>query len=337
MNKTLRKTGRFLGIGLAVVLVGILGVLAYVKLALPDVGEAPKLKIKATTAQIARGRYLANHVNVCMDCHSTRDWSRFSGPLIPGTLGKGGDRFGPEMGFPGTFYPRNITPAGIGDWTDGEVFRAVSSGVTRKGKAIFPVMPHPAYGQMDAEDIKSIVAYVRTLDPIENTIAPSKADFPMNFIMNTIPQKPNFQKRPDSTDVLAHGKYLVTAAACTDCHTQQEQGQPVPGMEFAGGREFQIPGGVVRSANLTPNPETGLGKWTKETFIARFKAYDPAKGYMPHPVKPGEKQSVMPWIMYAGMTESDLGAIYEYMRTLKPVRNRVETFTATTRQPIALK
>ncbi|GAB4022965.1 c-type cytochrome [Spirosoma koreense] len=335
----MKKALRILGIGLAIVLICIAGGLAYIKLGLPNVGQAPDLKINATAAQIERGRYLANHVNVCMDCHSTRDWSLFTGPPIPGTLGKGGDRFGPEMGFPGTFYSRNITPAGIGNWTDGEVFRAITSGVSRDGQALFPVMPHPAYGHMDPEDVKSIIAYVRTLKPVKNTIPKSEADFPMNFILNTIPQKPDFQTRPDTSETLAYGQYLVNAASCSDCHTRKEKGAPVAGMDFAGGSEFAMPGAMIRSANITPDEETGLGRWTKAQFIARFKAHDPARGYVPHPVKPGEKQSLMPWMMYAGMTETDLGAIYTYLRSQKPIRNKVETFTALapTNQPVAAK
>lgn len=335
----MKKVLRIIGIGLAIILVCVAGLLTFVKFGLPNVGEAPALKIKATAAQIERGRYLANHVNACMDCHSTRDWSRFAAPPIAGTLGKGGDRFGPEMGFPGTFYSRNITPAGIGNWTDGEVLRAITSGVSRDGHALFPVMPHPAYGHMDIDDAQSIIAYVRTLQPIKNDIPASEADFPMNFILNTIPQKPDFQARPDTADALAYGKYLVTIAACSDCHTKRDKGEPVLGMEFAGGNEFAMPGAMIRSANLTSDVETGLGRWTKEAFIARFKAHDPAKGYVPHAVKPGEKQTLMPWTMYAGMTENDLGAIYTYLKTIKPVRNKVDTFTAqaVTSEPVAAK
>ena len=325
---SMKKVIRYIGIGLAVVLVGIGGVLAYVKFGLPNVGPPPAITVKATPAQIERGRYLANHVNVCMDCHSTRDWSRYAGPLVPGTMGKGGERFGPEMGFPGVFYSRNITPAGIGHWTDGELFRAITAGVDRDGGALFPVMPHPSYGRMDTEDVKSIIAYVRTLQPIENKTPAHAIDFPMNFILNTIPQQPNPQPRPDTTDALAQGRYLVNAASCNDCHTKREKGSPIAGMEFAGGMEFAMPDGIVRSANITPDPETGLGRWTKEAFIARFKAHDPTRGNTPPAVKPGEKQTLMPWIMYAGMTENDLGAIYTYLQTLKPVRNHVETFTA---------
>ncbi|GAB3716401.1 hypothetical protein GCM10027592_57670 [Spirosoma flavus] len=322
----MKKTLRLIGIGLGVLAIGLAALLLYVKFALPNVGDMPLIQIQATVAQVERGRYLANHVTICIDCHSTRDWNRFAGPPIAGTFGKGGDRFSPEMGFPGTFYAPNITPAGIGNWTDTDLVRAISAGVNRDGKAIFPVMPHPAYGRMNVEDIKSIVAYIRTLKPIVSTTPPSKADFPMNFILNTIPKKPSFQKRPDTTDVVAHGRYLVNAAACVECHTQQERGQPVDGMEFAGGRAFPVAGGEVRSANITPDLETGIGRWSKQAFINRFKAYDPARGHVPHLVKPGQPQSLMPWTMYAGMTESDLSAVYTYLRTIKPVHNSVKTF-----------
>ncbi|WP_428668340.1 c-type cytochrome [Runella sp.] len=330
---------RYIFIGLAVVVIGIGCVMAYVKFILPDVGPAPELRINATKAQIERGRYLANHVNVCMDCHSTRDWTRYSGPPTPGTIGKGGERFGRELGLPGTFYSRNITPAGVGNWTDGELFRAITSGVNRHEKALFPLMPYSAYGKMDQEDVKSIIAYIRTIQPIHNKIPDSESDFPMNFIVNTIPQKPNFEKRPDTTSQIAYGRYLVNAAGCADCHTKTDKGEPLPGMNFAGGVELPIPGGVMRTANLTPDKETGLGLWTKAAFIARFKAFDPAGGYKPHSVKPGEKQTIMPWTMYSGMSENDLGAIYSYLQTLKPVKNKVETFTAVTsaKAPIAAK
>jgi hypothetical protein len=99
-------------------------------------------------------------------------------------------------------------------------------------------------------------------------------------------------------------------------------------MYMAGGREFAMPGAMIISANLTPDKTTGLGNWSKADFIARFKAYDPAGGYVPHQVKQGEKQSLMPWVMYAGMTEQDLGAMFEYLKTIKPVQNQVETFKA---------
>ncbi|WP_181306645.1 hypothetical protein [Rufibacter sp. XAAS-G3-1] len=162
------------------------------------------------------------------------------------------------MGLPGTFYVANITPAGIGDWTDGEIFRAITTGVSKEGQALFSIMPHPYYGQVAQEDIEAVITYLRTLPAIENKVPASEVDFPMNFILNTIPQKAHLQPVPSKTDPVLYGKYLITAA-CADCHTMKENGQNILAMEFAGGMEFPIPtGGRVQSANLTPD-KTGLG------------------------------------------------------------------------------
>ncbi|HPW86812.1 MAG TPA: cytochrome C, partial [Chitinophagales bacterium] len=109
---------KFIVGGLLLIAIIIAAGLSYLKLGLPNVGAPEDIKITATPEMIARGKYLANHVAVCIDCHSTRDWSRFSGPPLSGTEGKGGDIFSRDFGFPGNFYAKNITPAGIGHWTD---------------------------------------------------------------------------------------------------------------------------------------------------------------------------------------------------------------------------
>lgn len=306
-----------------VVLVSLL--LIYVKAALPNVGDAPDLKIAYTPEKIERGKYLANYVAVCTDCHSTRDWSKFSGPLVDGTLGKGGERFDQQMGFPGVFYSKNITPAGISHYTDGELFRLITTGVTKEGRAMFPVMPYIHYGQMDPDDIEAIIAYIRSLPAIDNPVPESVADFPMNFIINTIPAKANPQKLPAKTDQLAYGQYLVNASSCIDCHTQVDKGQIIPELAFGGGREFAMPGGLLRSSNITPDAATGIGAWSQDAFVQRFKAYADSSYKSPE-VKPGEFNSIMPWKMYSGMTTEDLAAIYTYLKTVKPVSNKVERF-----------
>jgi mono/diheme cytochrome c family protein len=310
-----------------IILVAIVGLMGYVKLALPNVGAAPDMKVEMTPENIARGEYLANHVTVCIDCHATRDWTRFSGPPTEGTFGKGGDVFDQKFGFPGTYVAKNITPAGIGSWTDGEIFRTITTGVNKDGKAMFPVMPFHYYGQMDEEDIKCIIAYIRTLKPIENKTAECVSDFPMNFIINTIPHKPNFQKRPPASDVLATGKYMVNASGCVECHTKFDKGQLVAGTEFGGGREFPLPsGGIVRSGNISSDMETGIGSWNKDKFISLFKSRSDST--MLHTkINKGDFNSVMPWTMYGTMTNEDLEAIYTYLRTVKPIKNSVEKFT----------
>lgn len=292
---------------------------------LPSVGPPPDITVELTDANIERGKYLANHVMLCMDCHATRDWTLYAGPPKPGTEGAGGEIFDQSMNFPGRFVSRNLTPAKLGDWTDGEIFRAITTGVSRDGSALFPVMPYTKYRQLAEEDILSVIAYLRTLEPIENELEVSKPDFPFNFIINTIPQEADLKPRPLKENTLEYGKYLTTAAACSECHTKQVQGQVV-GEPFAGGFEFTLPSGdVVRSANITPH-ETGIENMTKEQFVQRFKTFADSS-YVPATVEPGQFQTLMPWQMYAHMETEDLEAIYEYLRTVDPVDNTIVRFT----------
>ncbi|MBI1225022.1 MAG: c-type cytochrome [Bacteroidetes bacterium] len=303
----------------------VTSLLAYIKIALPNVGEPLDIKVESTPELIARGEYLANHVTVCMQCHSQRDWSVYAAPSISGTQGVGGEVHSQRLGFPGRYVSKNITPAGLSDWTDGEILRAITAGVDKQGNALFPIMPYPNFGQMDEADIYAIIAYIRTLAPVAFEPEASTSDFPINFIINTIPAKPNFTPRPDYSDKVAYGKYLVSAAICMDCHTKSEQGNFV-GEPFAGGMEFPLEdGSIVRSANLTPHA-SGIGNWTPEQFVQRFKVYADS-AYTAPKVQPGEPQTVMPWNSYAGMTEDDLLAIYQYLKTLKPVESTAERFT----------
>jgi len=323
------KIFKFIKVTLIVLFVVIAGLLTYVKTALPNVGAPLEIKVAASPEMIARGAYLANHVMVCMDCHSKRDWSKFSGPISGTQLGCGGEIFDQRFGFPGKFVSKNITPFNLGKWTDGEIFRAITTGVNKDNKALFPVMPFKSYAQLDEEDIKAVIAYIRTLTPIEQTNAESVPDFPMNFIINTIPSKANLQKRPDPADAIAYGKYITTAAACRECHTKQDKGQYV-GDEFAGGFEFDFGNGKkVVSANITPHA-SGIGAWSKADFVKRFKAFSDSAYTLPNVnLDKQEFQTVMPWSMYTGMTTQDLEAIYDYLKSQKPSNNVVVRFADT--------
>jgi hypothetical protein len=324
----MRKAFKVIGIILAVLIVIVTCVGFYVKTFLPDVGDAPELKIVSTPEKIERGKYLANHTMICMDCHSTRDWRYFAGPMISDSLGIGGERFDEKAGFPGTIYSPNITPSGIGSWTDGELFRAITTGVRKNGKPIFPVMPYSNYGKVDKEDIEAIICYLRTLAPRPHTPPESSYDFPVNFLVNTMPQKASFVKRPDTSDLVQYGKYVATAASCGDCHTPFEKGSFDMSKFLAGGRAFAMPGGTLTSVNLTPDAETGIGTWTKEIFLNKFRAYrDSAYAHRKIDFMK-DFSTIMPWSVYAGMTDQDLGAIYEYLRTLQPIKNSVVKFKA---------
>ena len=189
-------------------------------------------------------------------------------------------------------------------------------------------MPYTNYRQLDKEDIYDIIAYLRTLEPIENDVPESSSNFPMNFIINTIPAAPEFTSKPDPSNKIEFGKYLVTAASCSDCHTPMDKGAVIPGMTFAGGMEFPLPtGGIATSANITPDINTGIGSWTEEAFIARFKQFqDSTNTINSSSVTPGDFNTEMPWRFYSNMSEEELSAIYAYLKTQVPVENQIAKF-----------
>jgi hypothetical protein len=115
---------------------------------------------------------------------------------------------------------------------------------------------------------------------------------------------------------------MINAAGCADCHTPSEKGKVIPGMDYAGGQSFNIPGGIInRSANITPDHETGIGKWSKEDFLKKFRM---ASDFTNIRTSMGSEQfTIMPWTVYNQMTDEDLIAIYEYLKTVPPVKNNV--------------
>lgn len=159
---------------------------------------------------------------------------------------------------------------------------------------------------------------------MENKTPDHVVDFPMNIILNTIPKDGDPHPKPLKTDTLKYGAYLVNAAACMECHTPVKSGQVIEEKAFTGGREFKMPGGVVRSANITPDVETGIGSWTAESFVERFQAYNDPQN-LPILSK-NQVNTLMPWTMYGGMDSTDLLAIYKYLVSLKPVKNKVVHF-----------
>lgn len=294
----------------------------YVKFALPNNHPASNIKIALTHERIERGRYLANHVTVCMDCHSTRNWAEYAGPIVKNTLGGGGELFDETMGFPGKIYAANITPHRLSTWTDGEIVRAITTGENKDGRALFPIMGYERFGKMDKEDIYSIIAYIRSINSINKEVPKTQLDFPVNFINNTLPKEAVFEKRPSPSDSVRYGGYLVNAAGCVECHSKTDKGQVIKGTEFGGGMEFNAPKGILRAPNITADMKNGIGLWSKENFVKRFKLYTD-KDYQAPKVGFNVNNTVMPWIVFSGMTEQDLGAIYLYLRSVKPSTNKV--------------
>ncbi|MEN0052343.1 MAG: cytochrome C [Mucilaginibacter sp.] len=311
---------KYSAIAVISVIVLIIAGVSYIVLALPNVGQPETITVALTPQRIERGKYLANHVAACMDCHSSRDWSKFGGPITENGTGVGGEQFDAKVGFPGHVYVPNITPYNLHSWTDGELFRAITSGVKKDGSAIFPIMPWEAYSKMSREDVYSIIAYVRTLKSQKTDFPKRKLDFPLNILVHTMPAKAALGQLPSERDTIKYGAYLVSIAACKDCHSQADKGKLIEEMAFAGGHAYVTPsGGTVRTANITPDKTTGIGSWTKAQFVSRFKIYADSSN-KPAAVKPGEFQTIMPWYKYGTMKTSDLEAIYAYLRTVKPVK-----------------
>lgn len=302
---------------------------SYLTLKKPAQRPASAEKIEATPHRLARGKYLVDHVTICFDCHAERTGA-YGFPIKPGGEGANGFVWNKDAHFPGVLAAANITPdpdTGLGKWTDGEILRAIREGVDREGKALFPIMPYGHYRNLSDEDAKSIVVYLRTIKPLRYQEPTKALDVPLNFVEKFEP-KPlaSAVPEPDRSDKLAYGKYLVTIAACAECHTpKDDKGQSQPGMEFAGGFEMHGPGVRVVTANITPHPTTWMGKATREEFIGRFKAFATVNATNAPPAAKG-KNTLMPWLTYSGMTEDDLGAMYDYLKTVKPVEHTVDPF-----------
>lgn len=315
---------KIVGVLVVLLLVVAAAGLGYLFFAYPNV-PVTAYTIQPTPERLARGKYLNDHVVGCTTCHTQRDWTKFSGPVKPDLIGAGGEPF--SLGPAGMLYSKNITPAALGSWSDGELHRAVTAGVSKDGTPLFPLMPYPHFGVMDPEDLHAVLAYIRTLKTIENTSIPERTlGFPLNLIVRTMPRAGAPQQRPSPEDKLAYGRYMTRIALCADCHTPiDQQGTPLPGMDFAGGMEFFETGYRVRSANLTPDADTGIGTWTEQQFIDKFKAFENVEPATLSDIE-RRQNTVMPLTAYAGMSREDLSAIYTFLRSVKPVVNRVTKF-----------
>jgi hypothetical protein len=277
--------------------------------------------------RIERGRYLYEVLADCDGCHSTHDETRFGRPVIAGKRGSG-SVFPKEMGLPGDVAPPNITPdkeTGIGNWTDGEKIRAIREGIGRDGRALFPMMPYPFYRSLSDRDVQSLVAYLNTMQPVRNVVPRTRLDFPVSLMIRAVPAPVEGPvPQPDPSDKIRYGEYLTRIAGCPECHSPMDRGRIVEEKLFAGGREFRTPAAVVVSANISPDPETGIGRWSEPQFLDKFYQY---KEYIEKgsPAVGPEGYTLMPWLNLAQLPPADLGAIFAYLKTQRPVYNGVET------------
>ena len=311
----------------AIVAAALIGALLYYSTLLPRKQAPADITVDITPAKIERGRYLAVNVLQCIDCHSERDWTLYGGPPME-PLGAGrkcldrttraaGVNVG-ERVFPGKMCIRNITQddkTGIGAWTDGEIIRAVREGVGREGQGLFPIMPYFIYRNVADEDIQAVIAYLRTLPAVGSIQPERKVDFPMSAFIKLLPE-PLYEKvpLPDRSDRIAYGQYLSKIARCEFCHSPRAPRSMVPieGRAFGGGMPFFLNGRTMYTMNLTPH-QTGLGAWSEQQFVNRFKRHA-----QPGPADP-KNNTLMNWSAFAGMSEDDLRILYEFFMSLPAV------------------
>ena len=274
-------------------------------------------KFEATPERLARGKYLTENVLDCFACHSQRDWTKHDAPLIPGTEGGGQAPF-PLEGLPGKVYPPNITSdkeTGAGNWTDDQLARAIREGISHDGRALFPMMPYENYRHLSDEDLASVIVYLRSLPPVHRVIPKTELIFPVKYLIRSAPQPITAPvPPPDLSTPVKRGKFLVRVAGCRDCHTPQKNGQPLPGLDLAGGSVMRGPWGYVASSNITPDP-SGISYYDEKLFLDVMHT-----GY----VKARKVAPIMPWWVHRGMTDEDLKAMFAYLRTVPPVKHHVD-------------
>ncbi|MET4804701.1 mono/diheme cytochrome c family protein [Bradyrhizobium sp. LB11.1] len=116
------------------------------------------------------------------------------------------------------------------------------------------------------------------------------------------------QAQDKNSDIIARGEYLARAGDCTACHTAPE------GRLFAGGHAMPTPFGTIYTSNITPDPETGIGKWSADDFYRTMHNGRFPDGGLIYPA--------MPFASYTKVTRDDSDAIFAYLRSIAPVSQK---------------
>ncbi|UOM35895.1 c-type cytochrome [Acuticoccus sp. I52.16.1] len=249
---------------------------------------------------VARGAYLVDTVMACGNCHTPM------GPNGP-DLGRhlsGGLHFDTPYF---TVTASNLTSheTGLGTWSDDEIKRAIATGHRPDGSALAPIMPTSFYHVLTPRDLDAVVAYLRTVPPVDNAVPVPRYEGPPPPAFPGA-ESPILEDEQDA-DPLRKGFYLVTIAHCMECHTKINEGGG-RGTMGAGGMELPGPWGVAVSANITSHPEAGIGEWSDEEII---RAITTGVSRDERPLSPP-----MGYRYYAGIAPDDLAAMVAYLRTV---------------------
>jgi mono/diheme cytochrome c family protein len=292
-------------VGIFCLYVAVVGVPVYDKPAVPEI------TVKSSPKRVNRGEVIAQLQ--CMGCHGN-DKNQLTGKHltdVPAIFGK--------------LFSRNITQdpeKGIGKWTDGELIFFLRTGLRSDG-TYAPVMPQ--YGHMADEDMQSLVSWLRSVQANSEEPPVSELSFVSKVLTHTLlkplPYPQHFIPLPDSADPVALGKYTADAVGdCFSCHSADlvDQDKITPENTkgyYGGGAELVGEGGKpIISANLTFDEETGIArKYSKEQFIRAVKLG----------VRPDGSILKKPMTPKTVLSDAEVGAIYEYLKTVPKIHNEV--------------
>ena len=279
----------------------------------------PTVTVSTDSAVIARGKYLVYGPAHCASCHMPQDKMKAvdAGEEYPLSGGWGLDIA------PGVFYAPNLTPdkeTGIGDYSDGQIARAMRELVAHDGMPLMPFMP---FQELSDEDMVAIISFLRSQEPISNKVPRSEYSFLGKMLLSLGAIKPEGPKNTPPSQVLKdstarYGKYLAHSVAnCVGCHTERDlQTGAFIGPDFAGGMVFEpdnfSEGYAFISPNITTDSETSaMAKWDQQAFVQRFKTGRIIAG------------SPMPWGAFSRMDDVELKALYKYLVSLDPINREV--------------
>jgi mono/diheme cytochrome c family protein len=313
----MKRFFKVLGIALGTLVLLVAAAALFIHLrGIPDY-EPQKLavKIEYTPERVARGHKLGS--TLCAECHADRKTGKLTGLHMS------------EVSDFGTIYSKNIThdkTHGIGTWSDGELVYFLRTGITRDGR-FNPVMG--GFPRMSDEDLYSIIAWLRSDDPRLAADPTPNRTTEWSFLAKVLGHVAFFPKEmpkepirtPDITDRVAYGKYLATGVAdCFTCHSAdfKTMNTDTPELSegfFGGGNPMlDASGTVIRTANITPDKETGIGSWTEQEFIRAVR-----DGF-----RPDNTPLRYPMGRYTYLSDEELGTIYTYLRTVPALAHKIE-------------
>jgi mono/diheme cytochrome c family protein len=284
-------------------------------------------RVTATPEVLARGNYLVNQIAPCGACHTPRIEGTWLGGERTDAFLAGGPVFDdPDMGF--RLVAPNITQdreTGIGGWTDDQILRAVRDGVSHDGRLLMPPMPFVSWQVMSDDDARAVVAYLRTVPPINNAVSRQGNELPLMLRMasklGVIHHKPAHDvAAPPRADQKAYGAYLARVGLCWDCHSLGKRGpSDDPEVMMSGSRMSLTDSayGRIYAPNLTPDRDTGLGKYGAEQIKQALKTGRRMDGKAMAP----PMSLIIPHL--STWNDEDLDALVAYLTALPPIKYRV--------------